>query len=149
METIRSETDSQEPVNGPEGDESTVHLHILRTVLMLSSHIRVCLSPDWYLPLKFSSHNFVHLISPVSSSLIWSRYKYLVKYEAPQFVILCILLLLVSLYLFLVPRHSSEQYVLQHLSIFVLPQGERPSFTPIWNNRHIWIHYVIIPSVCY
>ena len=82
--------------------------------------------------IRLSTPSYVLHAPPIPFLSIWSPEHYLVSTDlAPHYVIFSIHCYLVPLR----PRYSPKQPTLTHPQPTFLPQCERPSFTPIQNNR--------------
>ena len=113
-------------------------------------------SPQWSLSLRFPHQDPIHPLSPhpyaphaqpISFFSILSLAQYWVRstnHLAPRYAISSILPYLVP------PRskYSPQYHVLKHPQLPFLPQCQRPSFTPIQNNRQNF-YLILYTSIIY
>ena len=117
---------------------SQVNPHFLKSILILFSHLCLVLPSDPF-PQVFQPKPFMHL-----SSLSYVLHVYITRIFGEEYRSLSssLCILIHSCYLVpLRPKYSSQHPILKHPDPPFLPQCERPSFTPIRNNRQNYTLY--------
>jgi len=105
-------------------------------------------SPKWYLSLRFTHQNPVRA-SPLPYTRYMPRLSHSSRFYHPNNIIWAVRITKLLIVQFsplpyylvpLRPKYSLQHLILRYLQPTFLPQFERPSFTPVQNNRQLHLY---------